>query len=467
MSFYRKYRPQRIEEIDNESVREQLLSLLTKPKEALPHAFLFSGPKGTGKTTAARLVAKLLNCVKPKKNGSPCDACDQCVAIREGRNIDVLEIDAASNRGIDEIRALRDTIALVPAAASYKVYIIDEVHMLTTEAFNALLKTLEEPPRHATFVLATTDPQKVPATIQSRCTHIRFGRAKREELGNALKRIVTAEGIAIDDRALSLLIDLSEGSFRDAVKLLEQVSFIAGPITVGVVQASLSLGDETLRERFLMTLSTKDAKEALGIIDDLVQKGRDIKSFLVSTLSRLEEGLVALASGESFHGWTASGCREAIRRLTQAYGEMRFSPIAQLPLELAVVEFCEDKVIISTQEEISVKEEKRPSSESGLTHVHETREETSTLTTGLLTLEKLSEHWRDFIEALKPHNHSVAGVLRSARPKEVKDGIVTIEAFYKFHQEKLSETKTRETLATVLKKLFGEKVKVEVVLGKK
>jgi DNA polymerase-3 subunit gamma/tau len=182
MSFYRIYRPQIIEEIDNIVVREAILRLLGKPKKDLPHAYMFTGPRGGGKTTAARIIAKLFNCTHPSADSGPCGKCDQCVSIAEGRNLDVLEIDAASNRGIDEIRALRDGINLVPASADHKIYIIDEVHMLTTEAFNALLKTLEEPPAHAVFVLATTNPEKVPVTIKSRCVNISFAKASVEEL---------------------------------------------------------------------------------------------------------------------------------------------------------------------------------------------------------------------------------------------------------------------------------------------
>ncbi|MEK7065675.1 MAG: DNA polymerase III subunit gamma/tau, partial [Patescibacteria group bacterium] len=190
MAFYRKYRPAVLSEVDNESVRAQLTSFLSKKKQDLPHAYLFTGPKGAGKTTAARLVAKIFNCEKPDKSGEPCGKCDACHLIAEARHLDVLELDAASNRGIDEIRALRDTIALAPSSAPYKIYIIDEVHMLTTEAFNALLKTLEEPPLHAVFVLATTDVHKVPATIISRCSHVSFARADPKALLNALRRIV-------------------------------------------------------------------------------------------------------------------------------------------------------------------------------------------------------------------------------------------------------------------------------------
>ncbi len=446
MSFYRTYRPQVIEEIDNVAVREQLLSLLTKEKKQLPHAFLFTGPRGAGKTTAARIVAKLFNCTKPKKYG-PCGTCPQCVSISEGRNLDVLEIDAASNRGIDEIRQLRDAINLSPSGAAYKVYIIDEVHMLTTEAFNALLKTLEEPPAHAVFVLATTDPQKVPATIKSRCVSISFHKASAVELAAALKRIVTAEKIKIDEPALTLLAASVDGSFRDAVKLLEQVSFHKGKISGEVVRSLISLSDESVITTFFESLAKKDARTSLAMIEDLTIQGKDIKIFLVDCLRQLQTNLLK--------GVPDSG--ELIRRFTDAYALMKVSPITELPLELVIVEYC-GSGNVSPQ----------PPSPSGAAPVAvDSPRDGVTPELGLLTLEKLTEHWRDFIEELKPYNHSMAGVLRSARPKDVSHGIVTIEAFYPFHKDKLSESKTKDVLIHVFKKLFGEKVKVEIVLGKK
>ena len=443
MSFYRIYRPQIIEEIDNVAVRERLLSFLTKDKKNLPHAFLFSGPRGAGKTTAARVIAKLFNCTKSTKNG-PCGKCEQCVSIAQGRNLDVLEIDAASNRGIDEIRALRDAINLLPSSASYKIYVIDEVHMLTTEAFNALLKTLEEPPSHAVFVLATTDPHKVPATITSRCVNISFHRATAEELTAALGRIVKAEKITIAADALALIAGSVDGSFRDAVKLLEQVSFHKGKITGDVVRNLVSASEASTRKTFLTAVKERNKKGALAVIAALVADGKDIKTFLVDCLGQLEEELVAGDAQAS----------QLIRRFTESYGLMKISPIAQLPLELAVVEFCGDSSVAPVVSQIP--QPPQPASPAG-----------GSPQLGLLTLEKLAEHWADFIAELKPHNHSVAGVLRSARPKSVSRGIVTIEAFYPFHKDKLSESKTKDILVAALKKLFGEKVKVEIVLGKK
>lgn len=444
MSFYRIYRPQVIDEIDNIAVREALLRLLTKPKKDLPHAYLFSGPRGAGKTTAARLIAKLYNCQKPSKIG-PCGACDQCVSIAAGRNLDVLEIDAASNRGIDEIRQLRDAISLAPVSAAFRIYIIDEVHMLTTEAFNALLKTLEEPPAHAVFILATTDPQKVPVTIQSRCVSLIFSKATDEELESALTRIVQKEKIDINAEGLHLIAKNVDGSFRDAVKCLEQISFHKGTVSVDVVRGLLSISGEKIRDEFLDHLAKQDAKAALTVVESIVSDGKDVRLFLVDCLTTLHQYLIDVLPSS----WNKETITVLIRKLSQAFVEMKGSAISQLPLELAIIEYCQSEI--------------KPVHKEVIVQASPVQAPID----GLLTLEKIVEHWPDVIAELKPYNHSVAGVMRSTRPKEVNNGIVTIEAFYTFHKDKLSESKTKDVLAAVLKKLFGEKVKVEIVLGKK
>ena len=208
MVFYLKYRPQTIEELDSKEIREKLYSVLQGL--GIPHAFLFTGPKGLGKTSTARIVAKSLNCEKKTKGVEPCNKCEQCVSITNGTNMDILEIDGASNRGIDEIRDLREKVKLSPMSARKKVYIIDEVHMLTQEAFNALLKTLEEPPSHVVFILCTTEPHKVPATIMSRCLCIQFKKATEEELIRSFKRIIKREKLEAETEALSLIAGLSD-----------------------------------------------------------------------------------------------------------------------------------------------------------------------------------------------------------------------------------------------------------------
>lgn len=466
MSFYRTYRPQIFDEIDNLAVRESLLRLLSKPKSELPHAFLFSGPRGAGKTTAARLIAKLFNCVKLTDHG-PCGTCEHCDAIAKGKSLDVLELDAASNRGIDEIRQIRDAIGLSPVSAQFRIYIIDEVHMLTTEAFNALLKTLEEPPQHAVFVLATTDPQKVPVTIQSRCVSIAFKRASTVELISALKRIVEREKMSIDEAALTMIASNVDGSFRDAVKELELVSFTKGAINADSVRDTLSIGNQSVRDSFLTHVREKKTPDAFMDIASIVASGRDIKLFVVDCLGTLEHALVSRVTTEGSSPWSVSELTSLIRVFQKAYTDIKNAPIAHLPLELAVVSYCE--LGESIQMPVAVAQIQSSGINAQPSHIQQKQSvvPATPVSTGAVTVEKLTEHWPDIIAELKKHNHSISGVMRSTRPKSVVGDIVTVEAFFTFHKDKLSESKTRDLLNGVFYSLFGEKVKVEIVLGKK
>jgi len=486
MSFYRKYRPQVFEELDNEAVRTQLYALLTKKRDSWPHAYLLSGPRGTGKTTTARILAKLFTCEKPKKSGEPCGTCDICVGVSKGTITDVLEIDAASNTGVDNIRDLRDKVMLAPTQTKTKFYIIDEVHMLSTGAFNALLKTLEEPPSHVVFVLATTDLHKVPATIQSRCLQLNFHKPTITEIKKALSRIISPEKISITEEAIEKIAILSDGSFRDAVKLLEQVSFTKGEITIDLVDKTLRVSDASLVEEFIKALQNRKTQEAIDIVERQMDSGTDMKAFLGAVIKKLHQQLLALTkAGKSYE---IIQVLRLVDRLDTAFAAMKSTAIPQLPIEMAVIELCEEEEVVKslspltqeamkkpithTEKKLEVKEkpkkpEEKKSEETAVVSVPQPVSDVQSRVTGFISLEKLIDCWKDVIEAMKPYNHSVAGVLRSTRPKAVESGIVTIEAFYSFHKDKLSEMKTRDAIGETLKKLFGEKVKVEVVLGKK
>ncbi|KKR71443.1 MAG: polymerase III, subunit gamma and tau protein [Candidatus Roizmanbacteria bacterium GW2011_GWB1_40_7] len=334
MVFYRTYRPKLISQLDKTDVRERIGSLLQS--KSVPHAFLFSGPRGTGKTSTARIVAKALNCEHVDKKVTtrvattiePCNKCSNCLAIINGTHMDVIEIDAASNRGIDEIRELRDKIALSPSMGKKKIYIIDEVHMLTREAFNALLKTLEEPPVHVTFILATTEPHKLPGTIISRCVQITFSKATDQELKRSLNRVIAGEKVEISDKALSLIVKSADGSFRDAVKILEQA---VSENRLSDADISLLIG-LTGNIDLIEIVLHRDIKRALSSIEEQHQNGTDFSLYIQSLLEGLHEQL--LENPEN------TEVKKLIKYLMRAYSETKTTSIPQLPLELAVIEYC-------------------------------------------------------------------------------------------------------------------------------
>lgn len=459
MSFYRTYRPQVIDEIDNPIVRDQFLSFVTVDKKKLPHAFLFVGPRGAGKTTAARLFAKLVNCEKPTKKG-PCGTCDQCISIAKNTHLDVIEIDAASNRGIDEIRLLKERIGLSPSGSSHTVYIIDEVHMLTTEAFNALLKTLEEPPLHVFFVLATTEQQKVPATIQSRCMVIPFHKASEQEIVQSLTRIINREKISIEETAISLIAQKTDGSFRDAVKMLEQAFLLGEKITSLTIEKLSSGVSEAKLLGFLAYVTAKDEKNAFSLLQSWKDGGTDMKQCMFECIVLLEKELIN-STTETDKKIQQPAVVKLLRLFIKNTELLRFSPLPSIPLELTVAEYCQEDTEVPVIEAKNIH-----------THVHIDSKQIvddvpKQSTNGLLSLDKLQEHWKDFIITIGKTNHSVAGVLRSTRPKTVEGDIVTIEAFYSFHKDKLSEPHAKEVMASAIKTLFGEKVTIHIDLGSK
>jgi|SRR3989344_952214 len=345
MVLYRKYRPQKISELDLEEIREKLTRTLVSNYK--PHAYLFSGPKGTGKTSAARIVAKILNCEKNKseKNQEPCNQCESCKAITEGRYLDVIEIDAASNRGIDEIRDLKEKIRLAPTGGQTKVYIIDEVHMLTNDAFNALLKTLEEPPVHAVFILATTEADRLPDTILSRSSKFVFNKAQKHEILHSLKRVATGEKIRIEEEALSLIAEHADGSFRDATKILEQA---LNQNYSKYAEIARMLGwDSISPEAFLQELKAGEVKKLLESIVTLGQKGTDLRLFTAEILNIIHK-LLLDAHGirqndlqqDLINIFTNSEINKLIKLFSQIYADLKFASRPELPLETAVVEWC-------------------------------------------------------------------------------------------------------------------------------
>ncbi|MDZ7586703.1 MAG: DNA polymerase III subunit gamma/tau [Patescibacteria group bacterium] len=446
MAFYLTYRPKIIKDLDLTQVRESLTEILGAKE--IPHAFLFSGPKGTGKTSSARILAKAVNC-SAKQNAEPCNKCDGCKMIESGRSMDLIEIDAASNRGIDDIRELRDKIKLVPSQAKFKVYIIDEVHMLTNEAFNALLKTLEEPPLHAKFVLCTTQAEKLPGTILSRCFVINFNKANHEEIKRSLTRVVKGEKLKISDEDLGRIARVSDGSFRDAVKVLEQLAaggkVISGKKVSQVLDRGLGTG--TVDEWLEMVYLGKTVK-ALEWLEAGMNQGLNLSQFISQVLERLRQVLLGRLGVETVTEDIKviddlAKLKKLIWRLLQAGRELKGAVIESLPLELAVIDW---------QGEIELKEEVQVEAKVEAKNVK---------------LEQVLSRWKEILEEMRPLNHSLEALLKATKPVEFDGKCLTLEVFYKFHKDRLEENRYRQMVEKVISKVLIQSITIKYYLGEK
>ena len=354
--FARKWRPQVFEDVVGQGhITRTLQNAITTNR--LAHAFLFSGPRGVGKTTTARILAKALNC-KEGPTPTPCGKCDSCRETAAGTSVDVIEIDGASNRGIEHIRELRETVKYAPVGGKYKVYVIDEVHMLTNEAFNALLKTLEEPPPHVLFIFATTEPQKIPATIHSRCQRYGFKRIPLNEIIDQLKKIAVAEGITITDQGLGMIARAAEGSMRDSQSLLDQaVSYSGMTVKNEDLQATLgSVAQEKLLQ-FAAGLLSRDSGGLLKQIDGLLEQGFDMRQFLAGLVEHIRNLMVIKITTEPGRiielpaadiqnlQQQASGVESdqlllLFDSLSKTLDEMRWSPHQRFTVEMGIVKAC-------------------------------------------------------------------------------------------------------------------------------
>lgn len=339
MSLFLKYRPQTFSDVvGQETVRKTLQNALKSENPS--HAYLFAGSRGTGKTSTARIFAKALNCENLSGTGDPCDKCPNCLATLEGSLVDLVEIDAASNRGIDEIRELREKISYLPSVAKRKVYIIDEVHMLTKEAFNALLKTLEEPPDHAYFCLATTELHKLPETIISRCQTFLFSRFSIPQITDRLAYISEKENFSVEKEALEIIAKKAEGGMRDAISLLEQVAAETNKnITTQGVQEALGIVGQELLENFFEALRNQNTESGLQVIKNLTHNGQDIRNFGHDFLGFLREKMKEAVKEDPDQ---LPQILHTIEKIEKALTQLKTAPIIELPLEIAVIEITQN-----------------------------------------------------------------------------------------------------------------------------
>ncbi|MBI2103374.1 DNA polymerase III subunit gamma/tau [Candidatus Woesebacteria bacterium] len=459
MTLYLKYRPKTLEELDLTSVRESLKKIVKSGQ--IPHAFLFSGPKGLGKTSAARILAKVVNCDHPKKSGEPCNRCKQCKAIGDGSHLDVIELDAASHRGIDDVRSLREAVKLAPTMAAKKVYIIDEAHMLTQEASNALLKTLEEPPEHVMFILATTNPEKLIETIRSRATNVVFKRPSEEEILRSLEKVVKGEKLKVKEDLLTKIVEVSGGSFRDAVKILE-TAVVEG----GTSDMVVGVGDI---DQFLVSIFNKDAKTALTEVGRIIAQGVSIDFYIQKLLTRLHAALLSEVGigEEKLAGVSMDDLVSFIKLLTKTIGEMRDTPIDHLPLEVAIIEWCLDKQE-DRKQKTEVRNEDGNQERDKKTENQSSKDKfrTSIQTSDfkLLSSQAETETWAKVLSAARPRNKSVEALLRAARPVNFDGKILTLGVFYSFHKERLESPPHRQILDEIVREVFGKGVRVVCTL---
>lgn len=439
MTLYLKYRPRNLDELDLPEVGESLKKIVNS--DQVSHAFLFAGPKGTGKTSAARILAKIINCEHLGKDGTPCDKCEQCISIIKGTNLDVIEMDAASHRGIDDVRTLRDAVKLAPTKSKKKIYIIDEAHMLTTEASNALLKTLEEPPEHVIFILATTNPEKLIDTIRSRTTFISFRKANSDEIVRSLKRVIAAEKIKISEESILKIAGVSGGAFRDAIKILEQYT-LEGEEYLNRFKTS-ELTD------FIGFLIKKDEKAAVDEIEKNVNSGTSMEIFLSELLETFHQAILSnVGIGENkIEGLSLPDLIKLSELFTEANRNLIDSPVEQLPVEIAVIKWCG---LEGERGEVKSESEKNQEKKVEAAPDLETKEFAQE-SVGIVN----DDIWKKILAEVHPINVSIEGLLRASRPLTYDGKVLTLGVFYKFHKERLEDKNHRRILEEVIEKVLN------------
>lgn len=462
-ALYRKYRPQTFADvISQEAIKTILKNAVAGGR--ISHAYLFTGPRGVGKTTVARILAKAVNC-DAAQNGEPDEICENCQLISQGRFLDLIEIDAASYTGVDNMRDIIDHVKFSPTRGRYKVFIIDEVHMLSKAAFNALLKTLEEPPAHAIFILATTEIHKVPATIISRSQRFDFRRVSEAEILQLLKSVVKEQKAALSDDSLELIARAAEGSFRDGLSILDQIlSFGSQKIGVSEVEEILGITRIETTQSFLELLLSRDSSGAAKFIKNLSSEGRDTILFVKNFLEYLRLVMLVKIGIEKPDLGMSPEARERleaqssqvsnaellqlIKTFLEVYRESKFAPVAELPALAAIL-------AVLPQDE-------KPRVAPQLKQEHpQAKDNPSDLHLGMVV-----ERWADVLSRIKEYNQSLVSSLRLGRLVGMEGLNLHLAFPYTFHKETIDARKNRIVVEQVLEDIFGQKLRVKVYLEK-
>jgi len=477
-TLYRKYRPKNFSEIIGQAhiVRTLLNSIKS---ERIGQAYLFAGPRGTGKTSIARILAKTINCENLKK-GDPCDKCPSCEIINSGKSLDIIEIDAASNTGVDNIRELRETVSLANASLKYKVYIIDEVHMLSTGAFNALLKTLEEPPAHVVFILATTEIHKVPQTIISRCQRFDFARLPIIE---KLTLITKAEKVKIEQEALEMIAISAEGGMRDAESLLGQIISLEDKnITIKEVEDILGTADKKTAEIVAKMIFNKDSSGAIAKINELLESGYDLEIFNKSFVNYLRQLMIikvdpnlkkyfsAEVTGEHLDKMIELSKKvelaqiiSAINIFLQAQNKISTFMLSQLPIEIAIIKtthtFPTQSLTPTTAPAVEIVPEKPKTEPKKSTEpISEVNSE--------IEMATIKSNWQKLLVDIRPYNHSLSALLFKCQPTKIERNILTLATPYDFYRDRLNDTKNKLTVEEVFSKILKSNIRIDVELNK-